>query len=67
MIAKINVNASIREYPDNDGPHRTMVIRNHWNLGHRVVIELDGKEYIFCADDIINAIHSAQNAHKGCL
>jgi len=63
-MSKINVACSVREYPDDDKPYRTITIRNHWNGEDRVVFELeDQAEYVFIASDLVKAIQNALNAH----
>lgn len=61
--SKINVSNQVREYPDEDGMYHTMIIRNHWNYRDRVVLEIDGKSYVFIAQHIEMALRNATNAH----
>jgi hypothetical protein len=59
----IQVKCEIREYPDEDGPYDTLIIRNHWNYTDRVVLEIQGKQYIFRSTDLRRAITNCEN-HK---
>lgn len=59
----VSVRVEVREYPDGDQPHHTLVVRNHWNTTDRVVLEIGGKEYVFIAKHLRLAIDNATN-HK---
>lgn len=59
----ITVQCDVREYPDNDGPYQTLIVRNHWSFQNRVVLEIDGKRYVFIGAHLKAAIDNAMNAH----
>lgn len=57
---------TVREYADQGvplGEERKLVIRNHWNYSDRVVIVLEGVEFVALARDLCAAIGNAQSAH----
>ena len=57
----ISVSCDVREYPDEDKPYSTLIVRSHWNYSDRVVMRIGGTEYIFLADDLIRAVNNARN------
>lgn len=59
----IDVHCNVREYPDEEQPYQTLIVRNHWNRKDMVVLEIDGKRYTFIAHHLKKAIDNAQNAH----
>lgn len=62
-MSSIQVTCSVREYPDNETEYQTLVVRNHWNFNDRVVLEIAGKQYVFIARHLHQAITNACNAH----
>lgn len=57
----ISVTNQVREYPDEDGPYQTLVVRNHWSRTDRVVLEIEGRSYTFLVNDLRRAITNAAN------
>ena len=58
----------LREYPDDKGEYRTLVVRNHWKQDDRVVLKIEGdgetKEFVVLAAELERAIRNAQRAHR---
>jgi hypothetical protein len=59
----IEVRCDVREYPDESGPYQTLIIRNHSTTKNKVVFEIEGKRYVFVAEQLKQAIDNASNAH----
>ena len=62
-MAKVETRNTIRTYPDGDAVSMVVTVRNHWNWGDRVVLEIDGREYVVIAEHLRRAIQNATNAH----
>lgn len=63
-MSRIDVFNKVREYPDDDKEYSILTIKNHWNDRKKVVLQVNNdEEMIFYADDIIQAIQNAMNAH----
>jgi hypothetical protein len=62
-MSVITVACEVREYPEDGKKPRSIVVRNHWNEHHKVVLEIDGQRYTVFAEHLEKAIKNATNAH----
>ena len=67
-MSKIKVTCEVRVYPDHDPnnlnpPKETILVKSHWSYHRKVVLVIDGKEFIVFAEELDMALKNATNAH----
>jgi hypothetical protein len=65
MVEKINIMkviSQLRTYPENAGEKRIeVVIKSHGSFRDRVIVEIEGKEYVLIAHELQKSIDNATN------
>ena len=58
-MGKIKVTCELKDYSDPAQPQ--IRVHNHWNIDRLVELEVDGKRYTVCADELRRAIENCTN------